>query len=127
MFDITKCDGYCTHCNEEILNIPIDSLTICPNCGNTVFPCNACSISLDDECDFSKTWHCKLLNIQMTTECCPNCDNEVLINGDKPSVCPECGETILPCSMCPIDFGSVGQCDWTEEKGCWRFAKPYQI
>ena len=65
MFDITKCDGYCTHCNEEIFNIPIDSVTMCPKCGNTVFPCNACNISLDDKCDFNKTWHCKLLSIQM--------------------------------------------------------------
>jgi len=36
----------------------------------------------------------------LVDEWCPNCENEVKINGHKPSNCPECGKLILPCSMC---------------------------
>ena len=34
-------------------------------------------------------------------ELCPSCDEEVCINAEFVSqVCPNCGKTIVPCSMC---------------------------
>ena len=36
----------------------------------------------------------------ITLERCGNCDNEVEIPDNKPSLCPECGEDIVPCSAC---------------------------
>jgi predicted RNA-binding Zn-ribbon protein involved in translation (DUF1610 family) len=127
MFDFKKCDEICPNCNTELIDIPTDKSSICPKCGREVFPCNACDKNLDNDCNFNKTLHCELLDIQMTVESCPNCGNEILINGNKPSKCTDCGEIILPCSMCPIDFGSTTSCDWTEEKGCFRYPKPYKI
>lgn len=36
-------------------------------------------------------------------ELCPECDNEVIIASDRPSICPKCGNVILPCSMCDME------------------------
>mgnify|MGYP000975228708 CR=1 FL=1 len=36
----------------------------------------------------------------MTDEMCPCCDSEVRIRAYGRSECPECGNTIIPCSMC---------------------------
>lgn len=52
-----------------------------------------------------------------THEWCPHCESEVRIDADKPSKCPNCGEMILPCSICD----EIKSCDWTQEHGCWRF------
>lgn len=36
-------------------------------------------------------------------EFCPHCDNEVyLLNEFKVQKCPECGEYIVPCNLCPL-------------------------
>ena len=37
---------------------------------------------------------------EYTSEYCSNCDSEQIIPADKASLCPECGEIIIPCSMC---------------------------
>ena len=36
----------------------------------------------------------------MTWEWCPHCEAEVRIPAYRKSTCPECGEAIMPCSMC---------------------------
>jgi len=60
----------------------------------------------------------------MTTyEVCPHCMNEVEIQANERSECPNCGELILPCSTCDDELEGYKGCDWTEEKGCWRFNK----
>ena len=59
-----------------------------------------------------------------TVEYCPHCDNEVEIDADNPSKCPECKEVILPCSTCYDEKDNKQCCDWTEENRCWRF--PYK-
>lgn len=51
------------------------------------------------------------------TECCPHCDREITVLWDVEQdgyqiFCPNCGETIMLCSMCDRE-----PCDWTE-KGC---------
>lgn len=45
-----------------------------------------------------------------TTELCPHCDSEVKIPADYPSNCPNCGKTILPCSMCNMDQVNCNRC-----------------
>ena len=53
-----------------------------------------------------KSWN------KYTDELCPHCNNEVqiLINGI--SICPECGEKILPCSMCDMNSVNCNYCKW---------------
>ena len=51
------------------------------------------------------------------TECCPHCDREITVLWDVEQdgyqiFCPNCGETIMLCSMCNRE-----PCDWTEN-GC---------
>ena len=51
------------------------------------------------------------------TECCPHCDREITVSWNVEQdgyqiFCPNCGETIMLCSMCNRE-----PCDWTE-KGC---------
>lgn len=51
------------------------------------------------------------------TEYCPQCDREIAVLWDVEHdgyqiFCPNCGETIMLCSMCDRD-----PCDWTEN-GC---------
>lgn len=51
------------------------------------------------------------------TEYCPHCDREITVLCDVEQegyqiFCPNCGETIMLCSMCDRE-----PCDWTE-KGC---------
>lgn len=51
------------------------------------------------------------------TECCPHCDSEITVlwNVEQDGYqifCPNCGETIMLCSMCDRE-----PCDWTEN-GC---------
>lgn len=51
------------------------------------------------------------------TECCPHCDREITVLWDVEQngyqiYCPNCGETIMLCSMCDRE-----PCDWTEN-GC---------
>lgn len=36
-------------------------------------------------------------------ELCPECNSQVTIPIDRPSRCPNCGKTILPCGMCNMD------------------------
>lgn len=48
--------------------------------------------------------------INLITEWCSHCENEVEIPADRPSSCPECGESILPCCMCDMDIVNCNQC-----------------
>lgn len=52
--------------------------------------------------------------INTTNELCPHCNNEVEIINDKPSKCPVCGETILPCSMCDMDKVKCNDCKFSK-------------
>lgn len=52
------------------------------------------------------------------TECCPHCDREITVSWNVEQdgyqiYCPNCGETIMLCSMCDRE----PCCDWTEN-GC---------
>ena len=53
-----------------------------------------------------------------TWEMCPCCETEVAIKPFGISFCPECGEPILPCSMCNMDYHDCGICPYyaTETK-----------
>jgi len=58
--------------------------------------------------------------MKTTYEICGECMGEVDIPVDKISKCPECGESIRPCSDCLNDYN---RCDWNESGYCWRFPK----
>jgi len=45
-------------------------------------------------------------------ELCPNCNTEVKIPNNKRSICPECKEDILPCSMCNMDEVKCSTCPY---------------
>lgn len=45
-------------------------------------------------------------------EYCPCCDTEVVIPSFGVSFCPNCGELILPCSMCDTDYNDCGNCPY---------------
>lgn len=62
-----------------------------------------------------------------TYEVCPHCDNEVKIDANKPSECPECSIVILPCSTCYDENDNRMRCDWEEEKRCWRFPRDTKL
>lgn len=47
-----------------------------------------------------------------TTEWCPCCDTEVNIEPFGISFCPNCGEPILPCSMCDTDYIDCRDCPY---------------
>ena len=47
-----------------------------------------------------------------TNEWCPHCQKEVEISANGISKCPECGENILPCSMC---VSCLEVCPYTAE------------
>lgn len=36
-------------------------------------------------------------------EFCPCCDSDIPVNKFKKFKCPECGEILLPCSLCDIE------------------------
>ncbi|NSW83931.1 MAG: hypothetical protein HPY90_11800 [Syntrophothermus sp.] len=61
--------------------------------------------------------------MEYTYEMCPFCTSEVKIPADWPAMCPRCGNKILPCSTCYDDLPGWKPCNWTENKGCWRFPK----
>ena len=45
-----------------------------------------------------------------TTEVCPHCDHEQEIN-EVDAPCPECGKTLIACSMCTMEYGDgCGEC-----------------
>jgi len=48
----------------------------------------------------------------MTIEWCPNCDQEVEIPAYGISKCPECGNSILPCSMCEPNHMDCTNCPY---------------
>lgn len=48
-------------------------------------------------------------------EWCPGCGLEQSIPSDRPSLCPNCKNPLLPCSECKA------LCDWTEDHGCSVF------
>lgn len=50
------------------------------------------------------------------TEWCGYCENEVEIDDCGISVCPICGEKILPCSQCDMDKVDCNNCVWEVEK-----------
>lgn len=53
------CDEWCSECEEVLIDIPVDKTSICPSCGNIVFPCSACDLALDGVCDWNmKTESC---------------------------------------------------------------------
>ncbi|TGE36854.1 hypothetical protein E4K67_17290 [Desulfosporosinus fructosivorans] len=54
---------------------------------------------------------------RMTVEECSNCTTEVSIPAYRASLCPECGERILPCNECEE------ACNWMGETGCSRFPR----
>ena len=41
-------DEWCSNCENEVFNIPVDHTSLCPHCGVEIFPCNACT----DKCDY---------------------------------------------------------------------------
>lgn len=44
-------------------------------------------------------------------EWCSNCCQEVTIDAEfKEQVCPNCGEIILPCSLCDMDTVECSKC-----------------
>ena len=43
-------------------------------------------------------------------ELCPKCEAEVFILKDQVSNCPNCGERIIPCSMCIECIASGDYC-----------------
>ena len=45
-------------------------------------------------------------------EWCPCCDTEVVIPSFGVSFCPNCGELILPCSMCDASYNDCGDCPY---------------
>lgn len=45
-------------------------------------------------------------------EWCPCCDTEVVIPSFGISFCPNCGEPILPCSMCDTDYNDCRKCPY---------------
>ena len=50
--------------------------------------------------DFGHSW-----------EMCPNCETEQpLVNGFVVHTCIECGEPLLPCSMCDMDVVKCSEC-----------------
>lgn len=44
-------------------------------------------------------------------EYCPCCDSEVVIPSFGRSFCPNCGEPILPCSMCHNGTNYIVECE----------------
>ena len=50
-----------------------------------------------------------------TVDMCSSCMTEVSIPAYRASMCPECGERIMPCNECK------DVCDWMDETGCSRF------
>jgi len=59
----------------------------------------------------------------LATEWCSNCDTEVEIPDNRISACPECGESIRPCSECNPDK----PCYYNEEDGtCRMFPRGYE-
>lgn len=52
----------------------------------------------------------EIKRVNTTAELCPICENEVVIPADYPSNCPECNNTILPCSMCNMDQVDCRKC-----------------
>lgn len=49
---------------------------------------------------------------EFTTEYCPCCDSEVDIPSFGVSYCPNCGERILPCSMCDANMHNCSRCPY---------------
>lgn len=62
-----------------------------------------------------------------TFENCPYCCKDIEIPNNKPSKCSNCGNIILPCSTCPDYASGYKNCNWTKEKGCFIYPKPYNI
>jgi len=60
---------------------------------------------------------------ERTYEYCPWCGTESEISANEPTPCPNCGHILNPCSTCYDHLDGYKECDWTEEKGCWRFPK----
>jgi predicted RNA-binding Zn-ribbon protein involved in translation (DUF1610 family) len=58
------------------------------------------------------------LTEKTTLEWCSYCEMEVEIAADNATKCPNCGESIFPCSTCD-DLPK--RCDWKKDYGCWRF------
>lgn len=50
-------------------------------------------------------------------EWCPYCDKEVSIPSFGISFCPNCGEAILPCSMCNTDYNNCCECPYDKTNG----------
>lgn len=62
-------------------------------------------------------------------EICPHCMGENIINWDVEKEgykinCQHCGKEIMLCDACLHSDDNIGgQCDWSEDKGCWRQKK----
>lgn len=57
-----------------------------------------------------------MVKIDVTNEWCPHCSNEVELEKVlKVQTCPNCGEIILPCSMCDMDKDPCSNCPLENE------------
>lgn len=61
----------------------------------------------------------KKKEIQTTEEMCALCEHVTTIKINVKGICSHCKATLLPCSVCFED----NNCDWSKEKGCYRFPK----
>lgn len=62
---------------------------------------------------------------QLITEACPNCEKEITVNWDVKKdgykiICPNCGKTLMLCSVCLDSDPHCLSCDWNKENGCYR-------
>jgi hypothetical protein len=56
MVDLSMVDECCPFCEAEV-EIPVDKVSKCPNCGREMFPCATCDVP--GLCDWSsKTFGC---------------------------------------------------------------------
>lgn len=69
------------------------------------------------------------IEIKEEIEVCPHCEAEVTVVWDVEkqgyqTVCPSCGKEIMLCDACLHSEDNEGMdCDWLEEKGCFRHPK----
>ena len=47
---------WCAHCEEEV-TIPLDKVSACPTCGESIRPCGDCKDH--DTCDWREDGYCK--------------------------------------------------------------------
>ena len=55
MFDFSVVDETCHFCETDI-EVPIDKVSKCPNCGREIVPCAGCDVPAD--CDWNNETYC---------------------------------------------------------------------